>query len=110
MLKRHIVLAVGALFMLMLSASAYAQYNSAARAAEIFRVGVKDQANTNLDVVRQTYELGSKTLIDYLGEQRRFIDLQNGYIDALLDTYKARVEIARAVASPKAARQQVTLR
>jgi len=91
-------------------ASAYAQYNSTARAAEIFRVGVKDQANANLDVVRQTYELGSKTLIDYLGEQRRFIDLQNGYIDALLDTYKSRVEIERAVASPIASRQQVTQR
>ena len=91
-------------------ASAYAQYNSAARAQEIFRVGVKDQANANLDVVRQTYELGSKTLIDYLGEQRRFIDLQNGYIDALLDTYKARVEVERAVASAISARQQVTQR
>ncbi len=91
-------------------ASAYAQYNSAARATEIFRVGVKDQANANLDVVRQTYELGSKTLIDYLGEQRRFIELQNGYINALLDTYKARVEIERAVASPLAIRQQVTQR
>jgi cobalt-zinc-cadmium efflux system outer membrane protein len=91
-------------------ASAYAQYNSTARAAEIFRVGVKDQANANLDVVRQTYELGSKTLIDYLGEQRRFIDLQNGYIDALLDTYKARVEVERAVASSTASRQQVTQR
>ena len=91
-------------------ASAYAQYNSTARAAEIFRVGVKDQANANLDVVRQTYELGSKTLIDFLGEQRRFIDLQNGYIDALLDTYKARVEIERAVASPMPTRQQVTQR
>lgn len=91
-------------------ASAYAQYNSTARAAEIFRVGVRDQANANLDVVRQTYELGSKTLIDYLGEQRRFIDLENGYIDALLDTYKARVEVERAVASPIATRQQVTQR
>jgi outer membrane protein, heavy metal efflux system len=91
-------------------ASAYAQYNSTARAAEIFRVGVKDQANANLDVVRQTYELGSKTLIDYLGEQRRFIDLQNGYIDVILDTYKARVEVERAIASPIATRQQVTQR
>ncbi|HJX90947.1 MAG TPA: TolC family protein [Pyrinomonadaceae bacterium] len=91
-------------------ASAYAQYNSAARAAEIFRVGVKDQANANLDVVRQTYELGSKTLIDYLGEQRRFIDLQNGYIDTLLDTYKAHVEIERATATSILTRQQVTQR
>jgi cobalt-zinc-cadmium efflux system outer membrane protein len=91
-------------------ASAYAQYNSAARAAAIFRVGVKDQAGANLEVVRQTYELGSKTLIDYIGEQRRFIDLENGYIDALLDTYKARVEVERAVSSPIAIRQQVTQR
>jgi len=91
-------------------ASAYAQYNSAARAAEIFRVGVKDQANANLEVMRQTYELGSKTLIDYLGEQRRFIDLQNGYIDALLDTYKSRVEVERAIASTTATIQQVTQR
>ena len=91
-------------------ASAYAQYNSAGRAAEIFRVGVKDQANANLNVVRQTYELGSKTLIDYLGEQQRFIDFQNGYIDALLDVYKARVEIERAVASQIGIGQQVTQR
>jgi cobalt-zinc-cadmium efflux system outer membrane protein len=81
-------------------ASTYAQYNSAQRAAEIFRVGVKDQASANLEVVRQTYELGSKTLIDYISEQRRFIDLENGYIDALLGTYKARVEVDRAVAFP----------
>ncbi|MBA2702558.1 MAG: TolC family protein [Blastocatellia bacterium] len=80
-------------------ASAYAQYNSSARAAEIFRVGVKDQANANLNVVRQTYELGSKTLIDYLGEQRRYIELQNSYIDTLLNTYKARVEVERAAGS-----------
>jgi outer membrane protein, heavy metal efflux system len=91
-------------------AAAYAQYNSAARAAEIFRVGVKDQANANLDVVRQTYELGSKTLIDYLGEQRRFIELQNAYIDSLLETYKSRVEIERAIASSAATQQQVTQR
>jgi len=80
-------------------ASAYAQYNSAVRAAEIFHVGVKEQAGANLDVVRQTYELGSKTLIDYINEQRRFIDLENGYIDALLDAYKARAEVERAVVS-----------
>jgi cobalt-zinc-cadmium efflux system outer membrane protein len=83
-------------------ASAYARYTSAARAMEIFRVGVRDQAGANLDVVRQTYELGAKTLLDFIGEQRRYIELENGYIDALLDTYKARVEIERAVASSAA--------
>lgn len=89
-------------------AAAYARYTSAARAAEIYRVGVRDQANKNLNVVRQTYELGSKTLIDYIGEQRRFIELENNYIDALFDTYKARVEIEHAVASPVVSAPQVT--
>jgi cobalt-zinc-cadmium efflux system outer membrane protein len=83
-------------------AAAYARYTSAARATEIFRVGVRDQAGVNLRVVRQTYDLGAKSLLDYLGEERRYIELENGYIDALLDTYKARVEIERAVASPVA--------
>jgi cobalt-zinc-cadmium efflux system outer membrane protein len=87
-------------------AAAYAQYQAAARAAEIFRVGVRDQAGANLDVVRQTYELGAKSLIDYIGERRRFIELENGYIDALLDTYKARVEVERAVASPIMTKQE----
>lgn len=82
-------------------ATAYAQYERAARAMEIFRVGVQQQARANLDVVRQTYELGSKTLIDYLGEQRRFIDFENDFVDAQLAVYNARVEILKAAASPE---------
>ena len=81
-------------------ASAFALYQSSARAAEIYRVGVQGQANANLGVVRQTYELGSKSLLDVIAEQRRFIDVQTGYIDALVDTYQARVENERAAASP----------
>lgn len=86
-------------------ATAYARYEHAARAMEIYRVGVREQANTNLDVVRQTYELGSKTLLDYIAEQRRYIELENGYIDALLETFLARVDIARASASPELMRK-----
>jgi len=82
-------------------AVAYAQYERAARAMEIYRVGVKEQAGMNLDVIRQTYELGSKSLLDYIAEQRRYIELENEYIDALLATYLARVDISRASASPE---------
>ncbi|MDQ3750242.1 MAG: TolC family protein [Acidobacteriota bacterium] len=82
-------------------ASAFARYQSAARAMEIFRVGVRDQANTNLDVVRQTYELGAKNLIEYLVEERRFIELENEFIDAQLETYLARVGILRAANAPE---------
>lgn len=82
-------------------AAAYAQYDRAVRAEEIFRVGARDAAKANLDVVRQTYELGAKTLIDYIGEQRRFIELENDFIDAQLAVYNTRVEILRATAAPE---------
>jgi cobalt-zinc-cadmium efflux system outer membrane protein len=80
-------------------AASYARYTSAARAMEIYRVGVRDQARQNLEVVRQTYELGAKTLLDYISEQRRFIELENQFIDSILETYRARVEIERATAA-----------
>lgn len=80
---------------------AYARYESAARAMQIYRVGVREQAAANLSVVRQTYDLGSKPLFDYIAEQRRFIEIENGFIDAQLETYLARVEILRATNAPE---------
>lgn len=77
-------------------ASAYARYNRALRAMEIYRVGVRDQAAANLNVVRQTYDLGSKTLLDYIGEHHRYMATENGFIDAELEAYLARVEILRS--------------
>jgi len=50
--------------------------------------------------VRQTYELGAKNLIEYLVEERRFIELENEFIDAQLETYLARVEVLRHANAP----------
>jgi cobalt-zinc-cadmium efflux system outer membrane protein len=80
-------------------ASAFVSYERAARAMEIFRVGVREQAFANLDVVRLTYEYGARTLIDYLVEQRRYIELENSFIDSQLEVYLARVEMMRATAT-----------
>jgi outer membrane protein, heavy metal efflux system len=80
-------------------ATGYARYERASRAMEIFRVGVQAQANANLDVIRKTYELGAKTLIDYISEERRYIEVETSYIEAVLETYQARVDIARASSS-----------
>ncbi len=82
-------------------ASAFALYESSARAMEIFRIGVRGQANENLNVVRQTYELGARNLIDYLIEERRFIEIENEFIDAQLKVYAARIEILRATNAPE---------
>ena len=80
--------------------AAYARYQSAARAMEIYRVGVREQAAANLQVIRQTYELGSKPLFDYIAEHHRFIEVENGFIDARLETYLARLEILKAASLP----------
>lgn len=81
--------------------SAVVRYESARRAAEIIRVGVRQQAAANLEVVRETYEIGSKTLLDYIAEFRRYIETEMNFIDAQLAAYKARVELLRAVNSPE---------
>jgi len=82
-------------------AVAYARHERAARAMQIYRVGVREQAKVNLLVVWQTYELGSKPQFDYIAEQRRFIEIENGFIDAQLETYLARIDIFRASNAPE---------
>lgn len=81
--------------------SAFARYNRAARSLSIFQNGVRDQANANLQVIWQTYELGSRTLLDYIAEQRRFLEVENELVDAELDAYLARIEVMRATNAPE---------
>ena len=59
----------------------------------IYREGVRGQAGRNLEVVRRTYELGRTQLLDVIAEQRRFIDIEMGYTEALSRYYQAVVRI-----------------
>lgn len=82
-------------------ATAFARYNRAARSLSIFQNGVRDQADTNLKVIWKTYELGARSLLEYITEQRRFLDIENELIDAEFETYSANVEVLRAINSPE---------
>jgi outer membrane protein, heavy metal efflux system len=82
-------------------AAAYVRHNRSLRAEEIYRVGVRAQAAANLSVVRQTYELGSKTLLDYIAELRRFIDTESAFIDSQLEAYLAAIEVMRVTNAPE---------
>ena len=82
-------------------AASFVRYERAARAMEIYRAGVEKLAAINLGVVRQTYELGARSLLDYIAEQRRYIEIKDDFIDAQLQVYLARVEILRVVAAPE---------
>jgi cobalt-zinc-cadmium efflux system outer membrane protein len=77
--------------------AAYTQLDAARRALALYERGVRDVAQRNLEVVRRTWELGRGTLLDVITEQRRLIEIENGYTDALKQVYDAMVEIDRSV-------------
>jgi cobalt-zinc-cadmium efflux system outer membrane protein len=73
------------------------RFNGAQARVTAYRGGVRDQAAHNLDVIRQTYSYGRTTLLDVIAEQRRYIDIETGYTDILLDAYAARIALEQAV-------------
>jgi cobalt-zinc-cadmium efflux system outer membrane protein len=78
-------------------AAAFIQYEAAKRSLETYARGVREVAQQNLSVVRQAYELGRYPLLDVIAEQRRYIEVEMGYTDALKHAYEAVVEIERAI-------------
>jgi cobalt-zinc-cadmium efflux system outer membrane protein len=81
--------------------AAFTRYDATQRALEIYTQGVREVARQNLEVVRQTYTLGRTTLLDVIAEQRRYIDIETGYTDALKQVYDAVVDIERTVGTLK---------
>lgn len=82
-------------------AAAFAKYNRAVRSLAFFQNGVRDQAKANLDVIWQMYELGAKSLLDYISEERSFLEIENQMIDAEFEAYAATIEIMKATNSPE---------
>jgi len=68
----------------------------ATESVAIYEKGVRQQAKENLDVIRRTYELGRKQLGDVIAEQRRFIDVESGYTEALSRRYQSAVRVLAA--------------
>lgn len=81
-------------------AAAQLRFERAGNAVAVYRESVLKQAQKNLDVIRMAYELGQKTVLDYLSEQRRFVELETGFTALLKESYDALIETERAVALP----------
>jgi cobalt-zinc-cadmium efflux system outer membrane protein len=77
-------------------AEARAWFEQARRAVSLYADGIRPLARRNLDTVRETYQLGRATISDVLAEQRRYLEVERAYTDALVDTYTARVSLNRA--------------
>jgi cobalt-zinc-cadmium efflux system outer membrane protein len=78
-------------------AAARSRDGRARQAVEAFSGEAIALARQNLDVVRQTYELGRGTLFDVLNEQRRYWDVERAYTDLLREAYEARQALKAAL-------------
>ncbi len=80
--------------------AAWAQYDAVRRAQALYERGVRAVARVNLDTVRAGYGLGRGTLLDVIAEQRRYIEVENGYTDTLRQVWDAAVELERVIGAP----------
>ena len=78
-------------------AAAIAQDAHARAAVEVFVGGALTLARRNLDVVMETFTIGRATVFDVLAEQRRYLDLERAYTDALGAAFDARTALQRAL-------------
>jgi len=77
--------------------AAFAQHEASRGALDVYGSGVRDVARRNVEVVRQAYALGRGTLLDVITEQRRYIEAEMGYTEALRRVFAAAVDVERAV-------------
>jgi len=77
--------------------AAWARDVQARRALDSYVSGVRETARRNLDVIRESYQLGRMTQFDVFAEQRRYFELEMGYTDALAVAFHARKALERAL-------------
>ena len=81
-------------------ASAYARYEAARSAVQIYNQGVVDRSNDNIRAIRAAYEIGQFKITDLLNEQRRLVDSQREFIEALTEQYRSLADLNAAIGAP----------
>ena len=82
-------------------AAAQARDERAQRAVSLYAGGVRTLARQNLNVVRQTFDLGRATVFDVLTEQRRYLEIEQAYTTTLREAWEARAALKRALGETK---------
>ena len=80
--------------------SAYARYEAARAAVNTFEQGVIARSNDNIRVIRAAYELGQFSITELLNEQRRLVDSQREFTEALSERYRALADLQSAIGFP----------
>ncbi len=77
--------------------SAYARYEAARSAVNIFAQGVIGRSNENIRTIRAAYQIGAFSITDLLVQQRQLLDSQREFTDALAERYRALADLQTAM-------------
>ena len=80
--------------------AAYARYDASNKALSTFEQGVIGRSNENIQAIRAAYQLGEFRITDLLAEQRRLLDAQREFTEALAERYRALGDLQTAIGSP----------
>lgn len=80
--------------------SAYTRYHAAQAALATFERGVIDRSNRNIEIIRTAYQIGAYRVTDLLAEQRRLVDSQRDFTEALTERYRALADLQLAIGAP----------
>jgi cobalt-zinc-cadmium efflux system outer membrane protein len=78
-------------------AAARARDERARQAVQVYSGGAHTLARQNLTVVGQSYELGRVTVFEVLAEQRRYLEVERAYTEALRAAFDARTALNLAL-------------
>jgi len=81
-------------------ASAYARADAVQRALLTFDQGVIARSNDNIRAIRAAYQIGEFKITDLLAEQRRLLDSQREFTEALAERYRALADLRTAIGAP----------
>ena len=76
---------------------AFRRLEAARAAVTVFEQGVINRSTDNVRVIRAAYELGEFRVTDLITEQRRLLDSQREYTDALVEGYRAIADLYAAM-------------
>ena len=86
--------------------AAYARYEAARSAVGAFQQGVIARSNDNIRVIRAAYDLGEYRITDLITEQRRLVDSQREFTEALTEQYRALADLQSSTGAPAAPQEQ----
>lgn len=80
--------------------SAFARYEAARAAVTTFEQGVIPRSAENIRTIRAAYQIGAFSITDLLVEQRRLVDAQREFTEALAEQYRALADLQAAIGVP----------